>query len=103
MPFPAVEATWAAIRGGGLELTLRSADFETERIPVAFESDDDVHFASAGDLVFARAAGEVAVEDWYVWQGSRLLAYDKLDRPILLRAGERATFPPGALKLELRS
>ena len=100
MPYPSVEDTRTAIKGEGLLLALRGVDLEMQ--PISFASLDDQHFESREDITFPRSRRELALTEWGVYQGDRLIAYDKLERPILLRAGERATFPPGAIKMELR-
>lgn len=60
---------------------------------------------NATEIVFDRAPEDMveSLTHWLLMDGERvLLAHDRLERPILLRKGERATFAPGALRLELR-
>ena len=55
------------------------------------------------EVTCPRAQGEYQVTQWFVSdENQRTVAFDKLERPILLRKGERATFPAGSLRLELR-
>lgn len=57
------------------------------------------------EVIFPRLTldSDKPYETWTLYDATGdLLAYDKLERPILLRKGERATFPPGALRLELK-
>lgn len=84
-------------------LTLRIGPNETETLPgeqaVTFAGGDVV--SNTAEIVFDRAAGEQTAAFWFVYREDELLSVGKLQRPIMLRAGERATFEAGALKLEL--
>ena len=60
---------------------------------------------NADEIVFGRALddAEAALTTWFIYDmADQELASDRLDRPIMLRKGERATFPAGSLRLELK-
>lgn len=76
---------------------------EWGRMPVDFEVDSE-GARNTNEIVFERSAftDDTRATHWHVYDGVGPLASDRLERPILLRTGERATFPAGALRLELR-
>ena len=105
MPFPAIERLRELIIGDGLTVDLigNSGTATSHREPIAYATEDGQHFESSIEIVFPRAAGEESYTTWRIYGPDGVIeAYDKLERPILLRKGERATFPPGALRLELK-
>ena len=80
--------------------TLTSEVPELGRLSASF-----IDGANTEELIFDRMpfAADLEITHWHVLDADmRTVAYDKLERPILLRKGERATFPPGALRLELK-
>lgn len=61
--------------------------------------------ANTEELVFERASenDDRPLTHFFVLVGPILWAVERLDRPIMLRRGERATIPAGGLRLRLRT
>lgn len=72
--------------------------------PIAFRIVDG-YAENAEDVVFPRQQHDMEepATHWIVAdEDNTRIATDRLERPILLRKGERATFPAGSLRLELK-